>query len=439
MTLLIAASIGCRHAPLTEARPVNPTEPHDTLLTAVSIDRRLEAADALDLREDEHWNAVSDVAWSGREPTRLRRSLLESLRQADRDRFWLDAQAHWPSERSNEIDMFLREASRSAGEPAAAALLLRWEASTPTENENRRLAEDWLIAQRADRTNAGAALSHLMDWLDSDRPWAIRVAAWRVAAGWHPRELIEPHLLQRFRSGNPKRLIADLRATVGVVGHWPTKGWELFTLRRMRSQIDAEGRTAWWRLAQRSMRLPRFTRTDVAIRHAAWLTTRPEGWTCEASAHDEPKKASEPNRLDAAVAKWLRDEISQAAIRHDLFAQADADHVDDQSEHGGLVMLDDAGRAALKSYPPVQRQHDRAYVAPPTLSLDVGNAVATYHFHAERYANREHAGPGFGDRRAVEASATLMVVFTFLDRDTLAVHVVAPGDQLFDLGVVRRP
>lgn len=411
------------------------------LSDSVSIERRMEAARSMNLQDDAVWSSVASVAWSAREPNRLRLALMQMMVKADPARFWSDAEARWRGERSPAVHAFLREASAGAGEHAAAAFLLRWAELEHTPERYRQRSEDWLSMLSIDPLASPGDTAHavLWDWLASERPWVWRVAAWRVitdlADGRHRQ--LGAALRGRFDQSARSPFMADLRATVDVLGVSPTRGWELYTLRTMRSQPHADGHTQWHAFAAKAFRLPRQEQDDLAMRHAAWLTSA-EGVEQIAMLENASDHARR-NGMDARVAAWLAQQFQDPALVRALFAQADADHADANSEHGGLVTLDAEGRARLRAYAPAERRHDRAYIAPASLSLNLGEAVATYHFHAERHANAEHAGPGSADRRAVEENATLMVVLTFLDRDTLAVYVAAPGDQLFDLGVVRRP
>ncbi|MEM7577701.1 MAG: hypothetical protein AAF328_09515 [Planctomycetota bacterium] len=440
----LVAFIGCQSSPPTSPEATETAPLLGVASSDWSIGRRLQAAERLDLNQDDAWMAVAESAWSTREPSRLRIALLKKLHEADADQFWTRATRHWPIERNSTVDDFLRDTSRNAGEKAAAAVLLRWAAVQPAgASTQRAMASDWLLAQNADETNEGAAHEQLLEWLNSPKPWAWRVAAWRVMCGWADRASIEHRLRSSVHHRDVSPFVADLRATIDVLGEWPTRGWELYALRQIRSRPGVDGQTAWGHFAKRSQKLTPSTRRDTAMRHTAWLISQPHvnsvGHSSVAFIVDTTAREVNRNAIDAAIVRWLQEQLGNLALRSTLFVQADADHADTQSEHGGLVVLNHAGQAIFKPYLPIERRHDRAYVAPVSLSMDLGSAVATYHFHAERYANAPHAGPGFGDRRAVERSATLMVVFTFLDQDTLAVHVAAPGDQLFDLGVIRRP
>lgn len=425
----------------SEQHAVGLDDPESIVLSRQSIDRRLRAAESLDPRQDGAWRVLSVPAWSANEPTRLRLALLQRLHQANADRFWNDAIANWRYESNREVDRLLVDASRDAGESAAAALLLRWADREPLQYPRERLAyrTHWLAAQSALPPDGlgGEASARLFAWLDSNRPWAWRVAAWRVLANWYEHRSLEAALIAHAKEGEANALLLDLRAVVGVLGALPTRGWELYTLRAMRSDRDARGDSAWQNFAALAVRFTPDERRHLSMRHAAWVT-RATTIDKPALSHDQAFDDAS-NQIDARVARWLQQGLLSPLTTNELFAQADADHADPSSEHGGLVLLSDAGGPVFTAYPPVERRHDRAYFAPPSLSLDLGRAVATYHFHAERHRNGKYTGPGFGDRRAVEASATNMLVFTFLDRDTLAVQMASPGEQLFDLGVIRRP
>lgn len=376
---------------------------------------RIDAARSVDLQSEQAWSALSRVGWSMRESSRLRVAALSAMVAADATRLWEEAASRWPEEPSGEVEQFLLHAVRDGGESGAAAVLMRW---------------------ASDRDDA-LAVETLLAWLGDDGPWAWRVAAWRVLTDGQDRASVEVWLGASKRQGTQPTLVTDLHATVGVLGYWPVRSWELYALRRAMTQTTADARTRFEAFAEQAMRLPTAHRQATAMRHVAWMSAVPEVVRPRLIA-ETPANHGE-NAMDALAAAWLKACLQDATIAKDLFAQADADHADDRSEHGGMVMFDAQGSAAFQPYAPAQRRHDRAYIAPASLTLALGQAAATYHFHTERHANAQHAGPGTGDRRAVEQSATLMVVLTFLDRDTLPAHLAGPGDQLFDLGVIPRP
>ncbi|MEM1208752.1 MAG: hypothetical protein AAGI54_05740 [Planctomycetota bacterium] len=141
--------------------------------------------------------------------------------------------------------------------------------------------------------------------------------------------------------------------------------------------------------------------------------------------------------------------LAQPRVVAGLFAAADADHADTSSEHGGLLILsqDTPPRPTYRAYPPMLARGDDAYVPGPELILDLQErGLAHVHFHAQRHANADYAGPAGGDLDFVRRQAVAAVVLTFLDPDTLNADYVQPDPDdpnatpvVIDLGNLTRP
>jgi hypothetical protein len=136
-----------------------------------------------------------------------------------------------------------------------------------------------------------------------------------------------------------------------------------------------------------------------------------------------------------AISQWMNDR----AMIERWFAGADADVVDTTTEYGGLVLMDKDHRAYPQLYKPMMRRHDLIYYAPKELVLDAYTALAHFHYHAQKYKNRQYAGPGIGDmKRTARTQRFSALVLTFISHDELNVDYYQPEDVVIDMGTIRR-
>ncbi len=402
--------------------------------TDVSVDARI--ADArLTLGAEGGWPTVSDVAWSFREPVRLRGELLRELRQRDPARFWPDAAVHWPAERSVVIDQALLAWANVDGKLAADALLHRSAALLDGGHD----AEPYLDAfvRAAARGTLWAALT---ERFGAERALPTRVAAWGVMNHLFERKAIRSWLQATEPQGVMGQALRDVTAWLD---EWPIDRYGLAWLTLLHAEQDL-----WLRAKQRVMRLRHSDEraSGFALRHLPWLAALS---SADAAVHvhrrgkalltSQRMTPDEVPWIDAALLGWLADSIQQPTTVHGLWTQVANDYDDKASEHGGLVECSAAGDPEWVPYPPAERSHDRAYHMSTRQRVDAMRAAAVYHFHAERWDNAEHAGPGFGDRRWVEATRMVMVVVTPVSRGRLVVHAALPGGVVVTLGEVSRP
>jgi hypothetical protein len=139
------------------------------------------------------------------------------------------------------------------------------------------------------------------------------------------------------------------------------------------------------------------------------------------------------------------DIVQRPAVAASLFAQADIDKSDSSTEHGGAIVADwnvvssDSDVQAVAYLPrATQRRSDTEFVASTALLRDAPDALFHYHFHAQRYRNREYAGPSEGDLLYANRFGRACLAFTFTSRDELAVDYYQPGGARIDLGVLSR-
>ncbi len=419
-----------------------------------TVDRRIEAASGLELDRPNAYSRVTNEAWAYNNPTRLRLALLDLTHRHSPEAFWLAASFHWENEANPDVVAALQAWVTRDGALAETATL-RYLASAsgrdsggPLDHERHRELLSRVSDRRAERANLIEYLTSVVN--DPVRPPRARFAAWGLLAADANKPNRRDELRQWLRSVSPATpLAADLQSAAEVLCELPRRTAHLMSLSALR---DPQVRRGWDELVAAQPDLS----PGMALRHVGFVRGRPYpavivGWSARFDRSvDAGGDALHP--LDRAALGGMLAALDRPDTRADVFNQADADHADTMSEHGGLASrLDEAGGAEsdgsgvfFRSYPPTRRVHDRAYHAPVALLMDRPNALATYHFHAERHANAEHDGPGSGDLRNVTATGMTMVVFTFLDRDTLSVKAAVPGawgeaPVVVSLGTITRP
>ncbi|MHC5113687.1 MAG: hypothetical protein ACYTGP_04580 [Planctomycetota bacterium] len=131
--------------------------------------------------------------------------------------------------------------------------------------------------------------------------------------------------------------------------------------------------------------------------------------------------------------------LDEPSVVTTLYAMAERDRLDDTTEYGGLVSLDDAGRFRIVEFSPKLRAGDRKFHASQAMLDAAYTALLHFHFHVQRYANREFAGPGPGDLLYAERLRANCLVLTFTGRDALNVDFYRHGPVVVDFGEIRRP
>ena len=162
-----------------------------------------------------------------------------------------------------------------------------------------------------------------------------------------------------------------------------------------------------------------------------------EGWpgTYTEALHEV---AADLDWADAAALALAIKAMSVSAVVEHIFDQADRDLIDSTTEFGGVMALDDRGRFVLKECVPRQRQGDNQYL-PPQEAFDRGyTALFHYHNHAQKYDNREYAGPHLGDFAYANSTRANCLVFTFLSSREMNVDFYRHGKVVVDLGSIKR-
>ena len=131
--------------------------------------------------------------------------------------------------------------------------------------------------------------------------------------------------------------------------------------------------------------------------------------------------------------------ISLEPIRRHLFDHAERDLLDNGTEFGGIVGIDERGRFEILEFPPRTRGGDIRFIAPQAM-FDAGyRGLFHFHHHAQEYENRDYAGPHLGDFTYADSTRANCLVFTFIDSRTLNADWYRHGRVVVDLGQIDRP
>lgn len=255
----------------------------------------------------------------------------------------------------------------------------------------------------------------------------------------------------------------------------PLTGEELQWLTRLASDDSASGRTWWEETRTAVQNLPPERRRGLRLRHmealrwaakyrTAWANASIEDLRAELDSRLEPRshhrRLSDVVRFrsesldtwgdamvwaDFLTALVIDDAIRQDHLEAELFDQADADRSDTTTEYGGIIRIslrrgrEDQFVAAMYPPRPVMRENDTSFVASPEMLIEGGRAVAHYHFHVQRVGNGQYAGPSDGDMLYAARYGRDCLVFTSIDKDTLAVDLYQPDGVVLDLGDISIP
>jgi len=295
---------------------------------------------------------------------------------------------------------------------------------------------------------------------------AQQAGAWYLLSRLYDRpRLLE--LLDAAPSASP--LVIDLKAAVADLNVMPSNREGLLWLLYLRA-VDSKADSYWQAATAAAGQLTGPARNGLALRHLAPLLAAGEvgraatydellerldrridvnaaHYKPEAKPEHRPQNDSLRFHAESGGLVWadlltiglLLDAVHEPGVTAALFEQADADLLDTASEHGGVLDIDrSSGGASAIGYRPSVRRHDLAFVPPDGMMCRLYTACAHYHFHAQKYRNGEHAGPGGGDLKTADKLNFNFLVFTFVDRNTLNVDYYQPGGVVVDLGVIRR-
>jgi hypothetical protein len=141
---------------------------------------------------------------------------------------------------------------------------------------------------------------------------------------------------------------------------------------------------------------------------------------------------------DAAAIEIALAALDVPQVRAHLFDYATRDNVDESTEYGGVIALDKQGRFEILEFEPKVRHHDLRFNASQDMFDAAYTALFHFHFHAQKFRNGDHAGPGLGDKNYATNTRANCLVFTFVDKNTMNVDYYRHGNVVIDLGIIKR-
>jgi hypothetical protein len=122
-----------------------------------------------------------------------------------------------------------------------------------------------------------------------------------------------------------------------------------------------------------------------------------------------------------------------------LLHYAERDRLDESTEYGGVIGLDEQGRFEVLEFPPRIRQHDRKFVASQEMFNASYTALFHFHYHVQELRNLENAGPGIGDHKYAQNTRANNLVLTYVKKGVLNIDYYRHGSLVVDLGVINEP
>ena len=127
------------------------------------------------------------------------------------------------------------------------------------------------------------------------------------------------------------------------------------------------------------------------------------------------------------------------AVRGHVFRYAERDLLDESTEFGGVISVDEAGRIEVLEFKPRLRRGDNRFEATQEMFDAAYTGVFHFHNHAQKYDNQDYAGPHMGDFAYAESTRANCLVFTFIDSRTINADFYRHGGVVVDLGTFQRP
>lgn len=400
-----------------------------------------------------------------RQPMADRKAAVEWMLAQNAAGFWQDAAAvtrqidDWPM-----IRLLAEKATESRDERAMDWLVRSWAMPSQTISDFNR-PECQAIAHIRPGSPQRTLLAMVFDQ-DMPSDTQTEVAAWSVLV----RTMPSRYLLRQIEKApdeGASLLVSMLKRSVPAMDVLPADRvavGQLLYLSVAYGDAQLAG-FARFRASQQGKGVP-----GIALRHLPAISQRDtsrDDWSWE-QWHEQVKRrlagrrfasrgegadedavvSIRPDRFvdhaellgiaDLIVIDHLLDAMDRPKVVRELFQQAEADRMDTTTEYGGALCWDEQGELAYRSFDPLLRRHDQAYVASTPCMHAVYKGLAHVHFHTQRYDNAVWAGPGQGDLDFANAQHVNGVVLTFLDRNTLNLDAYFPGGIVIDLGCMTR-
>ena len=345
------------------------------------------------------------------------------------------------------------------------ALVSAWARRIPYVDDFERIEYESLVALYGSRQGVVDAVFEL---LVESRSGPLRTRCWGLLFRLGYRERLIT--LLRDEAVDPDDLmLVDLRAAALDLGVVPRNREEILWVRKLRGPERAE----FWSQATTAVQsLPQSLKLSLELRDlpivVAAFVNKPDLLDADKqvlyerlaeSLKGKPKHidtrryegfpgaydqflAAHRNTLtwgDLAAMTLAMRAASVPEVAAHLFDYAERDRLDKTTEYGGVISLDRQGRFEVLEFLPRFRTADNRFVASQRMMDAAYTAVFHFHFHAQKHRNGRFSAPGIGDLNYAENLRANCLVFTFIDKDTLAMDFYRHSRVIVDLGEIARP
>lgn len=307
-----------------------------------------------------------------------------------------------------------------------------------------------------------------------------RAAAWELLGRIDPDGTARTALIAQEASTDP--VLAELGRSARELGVVPVTSSELTWLHRLVDTKSPEAAAWWSQTAAAVAKLTPEQRAGLGMRHlepVRWASLNKTDWL---AAPRETLRSELATRLDGrrihrkteglrqdqelspeTLKEWdaklvwgdllamlvIDTALSEPTVIAAIREQSEADRADTTTEYGGVLWAADAAPSSAikssksagagfvaRSYPPrpAQRVNDRTFMASEEMFSDSPRSLAHYHFHVQKDANAEYAGPGAGDLEYAQSHGRTCLVFTSVRPGVLDADVYIRCGAVIDLG-----
>lgn len=455
---ITVAIAGCVSLPVKE--PLNTLQDRES-----STARRLTALHQLSPIEtaddpQQRWDIYKTIAWSDRQPDELRLALMQTMREQDAERFWNDADTYLDTvDRWQVMQPLFDLALEQRRTDFIPTLIRSYARPSKRYADHERPEAQTIITLQPDLTLTQTIWSVLVSGKSDINP-QHRMAAWVLLSRLEEPGNLKEHLQAlEINPAQTPAMIIDLQAAADVLDDLPSTREQVLALMALRSNT-----TFWNRAVANAASLSPEQRAGLALRHLPLLIQLQPNQT-RLSTHDLDNRLQSELARNRIVARqdsgglqprpseryidhaqnlcWadmlaltlILERLNHVDVRRQLFEQADADHADTTSEHGGVLTFD---RGAI-AFPSDITGLDNRYVMPTAGILDMQRELAHLHFQVQLHDHADYAGPGLGDIKFAERFGCHALVMTFVDENNLNGDFYLGDGTVIDLGVLSRP
>ena len=304
-----------------------------------------------------------------------------------------------------------------------------------------------------------------------DIPTKSSDAAWQLLARLDPGGSMRRAMLaEAAEVEDPDGRLDAVRALDRDFGIIPITTGEIAWVRTLRDGSEAD--RAWWDEAKRAYDgLSPAQRSGLGLRHlepiryasahrSQWLGMREEQLREILRQRLRPRSHSTrtadfihpegPNRegVDDWIERmvwgdWLAalvidDAVFSSEVIRELAIQIPRDTEDTSTEHGGSIETNPDGSFRLEIYlpRPSERRGDYSFIVSDEMLEVSDKSLAHFHFHAQRPAMIQQAGPSLADLGQAARSGRSSLVFTTVGSGRVNADYYTPNGAVIDLGTI---